>query len=134
MPKNFLGSKILFCSTLQETMVRTMTDGIVNRFLRSAKAEMLQKNEMEIKCPCRRCKLKSLIADPDSGQVRDHLLLRGFMDGYRWQGDEDDYEVVHGGGQEMRKGSKTTTAARAGEKTKNLQDMITAMMLYTVIM
>jgi hypothetical protein len=22
--------------------------------------------------------------------------LRGFMDGYRWQGDEDDYEVVHG--------------------------------------
>ena len=45
-----------------------------------------------------RCKLKSLIADPDSGQVRDHLLLRGFMDGYRWQGDEDDYEVVHGRG------------------------------------
>ena len=78
-------------------MVRTMTEGIVNRFLRSAKAEMLQKNETEIRCPCRRCKLNSLIADPDSGQVRDHLLLRGFMDGYRWQGDEDDYEVVHGG-------------------------------------
>ena len=39
-----------------------------------------------------------------------------------------------GGGQEMRKGSKTTTTARAGEKTKNLQDMITAVMLYTVIM
>src|SRR6187401_3343545 len=78
-------------------MVRTMTEGIVNRFLSSAKAEMLQKNETEIRCPCRRCKLKSLIADPDSGQVRDHLLLRGFMDGYRRQGDEDDYEVVHGG-------------------------------------
>ena len=31
-----------------------------------------------------------------------------------------------GGGQEMRKGNKTsTTTARAGEKTKNLQDMIT---------
>ena len=29
--------------------------------------------------------------------MRDHLLLRGFMDGYRWHGDEDDYEVVHGG-------------------------------------
>ena len=115
-------------------MVRTMTEGIVNRFLRSAKAEMLQKNETEIRCPCRRCKLKSLIADPDSGQVRDHLLLRGFMDGYRWQGDEDDYEVVHGAGQEMRKGSKTTTAARAGEKTKNPQEMITTVMLYTVIM
>ena len=115
-------------------MVRTMTEGIVNRFLRSVKAEMLQKNETEIRCPCRRCKLNSLIADPDSGQVRDHLLLRGFMDGYRWQGDEDDYEVIHGGGQEMRKGNKTTTAARAGEKMKNLQDMITTVMLYTVIM
>ena len=112
-------------------MVRTMTEGIVNRFLSSAKAEMLQKNETEIRCPCRRCKLKSLIADPDSGQVRDHLLLRGFMDGYRWQGDEDDYE---GAGQEMRKGSKTTTAARGGEKTKNPQEMITTVMLYTVIM
>ena len=38
-----------------------------------------------------------------------------------------------GAGQEMRKGSKITTA-RAGEKTKNLQDMITTVMLYTVIM
>ena len=93
---NFFGSKISFCSTLQATMVRTMTEGIVNRFLSSAKAEMLQKNETEIRCLCRRCKLKSLM-DPDSVQVRDHLLLRGFMDGYRWQGDEDDYEVVHGG-------------------------------------
>ena len=95
--KFFLGSKISFCPTPQATMVRTMTESIVNRFLSSAKAEMLQKNETEIRCPCRRCKLKSLIADPDSGQVRDHLLLRGFMDGYRWQGDEDDYEVIHGG-------------------------------------
>ena len=98
-------------------MVRTMTEGIMNRFLSSAKAEMLQNNETEIRCVCRRCKLKSLM-DPDSVQVRDHLLLHGFMDGCRWQGDEDDYEVIHGGGQEMRKGSKTT-AARAGEKTKN---------------
>ena len=39
-----------------------------------------------------------------------------------------------GVGQEMRMGSKTTTAARAGEKTKNLHDMITTVMLYTVIM
>ena len=77
-------------------MVRTMTKGIMNRFLSSAKAEMLQKNEMEIRCRYRRCKLKSLM-DPDSVKVRDHLLLHGFIDGYRWQGDEDDYEVVHGG-------------------------------------
>ena len=102
-------------------MVRTMTEGIVKRFLSSTKAEMLQKNETEIRCPCRRCKLKSLM-DPDSVKVRDHLLLRGFMDGYRWQGDEDDYEVIHGG-RERNEDSKTT-AARAGEKTKNLQDTI----------
>ncbi len=43
---------------------------------------------------CRRCKLKSLM-DPDSVQVRDHLLLRGFMDGYRWQGDHHVEDVVH---------------------------------------
>ena len=77
-------------------MVRTMTEGIVARFLRSAMAEMIQNNETEIRCSCQRCKLKSL-TDPNSGKVRDHLLMRGFMDGYRWQGDEDDYEVVHGG-------------------------------------
>src|SRR3954466_2186504 len=44
-------------------------------------------------------------------------------------------KAAMGAGQEMRKGNKTsTTAARAGEKTKNLQDMITTVMLYTVIM
>ena len=39
-----------------------------------------------------------------------------------------------GAGQEMTKGNKSTTAARAGEKPNNLQDMITTVMLYTVIM
>ena len=106
-------------------MVRTMTEGIVNRFLRSAKAEMLQKNETEIRCPCRRCKLNSLIADPDSGQVRDHLLLRGFMDSVHCgKVMKMTMKSSMGVGQEMRKCSKTTVA-RAGEKTKNLQDMIT---------
>ena len=97
-------------------MVRTMTEGIVNRFLSSAKAEMLQKNETEIRCPCRRCKLKSLIADPDSGQVRDHLLLRGFMDGYRWQGDEDDYEVVHGGRARNEEGQQDNHRGSGGRE------------------
>ena len=62
-------------------MVHTMTEGTVNRFLSSAKAEMLQKNEMEIRCLCQRCKLKSLIADLDSRQVRDHPALAWF---YGW--------------------------------------------------
>ena len=77
-------------------MVRTMTEGIVARFLRSAMAEMIQNNKTEIRCLCRRCKLKSLM-DPDSDTIKGHLLMRGFMDGYRWQGDEDDYDVVRGG-------------------------------------
>src|ERR1041385_1770777 len=77
-------------------MVRKMTGGIVDRFLRSAKAEMIQKNETEIRCLCRRCQLKCLL-DPDSETIKGHLLTRGFMDGYRWQGDEEDYEFVQGG-------------------------------------
>ena len=101
-------------------MVRMMTEGIVNRFLSSVKTDMLQKNETEIRCPCRRCKLKSLIADPESGQVRDHLLLRGFMDGYRWQGDEDDYEVVHGGRARKKEGLQDNSGEGGREDEESL--------------
>src|SRR3954467_3386194 len=75
-------------------MVRMMTGGIVDRFLSFTKAEMIEKNETEIRCSCRRCKLGSLM-DPDSSTIKGHLLMCGFMDGYQWEGDEDDYEVVH---------------------------------------
>jgi hypothetical protein len=34
--------------------------------------------------------------DPKSDMVREHLLMCGFMEGYQWQGDEDDYDVFHG--------------------------------------
>ena len=44
--------------------------------------------------------------DPDSRQARDHLLMRGFMDCYWWQGDEDDYEVVHGGWARIEEGQQ----------------------------
>src|ERR1041385_7282487 len=76
-------------------MVRKMTGGIVDKFLSSTKAEMIQQNETEIRCPCRRCKLKCLL-DPDSKTIKGHLLTRGFMGGYRWQGYEEDYEFVQG--------------------------------------
>ncbi|KAK1665019.1 hypothetical protein QYE76_053178 [Lolium multiflorum] len=72
-----------------------MSEGVVARFLKAATAEMIRNNQKEIRCPCRRCKLTSLM-DPKADMVRDHLLVRGFMDGYRWEGDEDDYEFVHG--------------------------------------
>src|SRR3954463_209775 len=78
-----------------------MTGGIVDRFFSFAKAEMIQTNEMEIRCMCKRCKLNSLM-DPDSYTIKGHLLMRGFMDGYRWEGDEDNYEVFHGGREIVR--------------------------------
>ena len=94
-------------------MVRKMTEGIVNRFLSSTKAEMIQKNETEIRCPCQRCKPKSLM-DPDS--IMEHLLVRGFMDGYRWQGDEDDYEVIHGGRATIRNNGQQDNSAEGGRE------------------
>ena len=98
-------------------MVRMMTGGIVDRFLSFAKAEMIQKNETEIRCPCRRCKLSSLM-DPDSFTIKGHLLMRGFMDGYRWEGDEDDYEVVHGGREIVRinEGGQRGNSAESGRE------------------
>ena len=72
--------------------------------------------------------------DPDSVQVRDHLLLRGFMDGYRWQGDEYDYEVVHGGRARNEEGQQDNHHGSGGREDNNLQEMITTVMLYTVIM
>src|SRR3954467_15872081 len=98
-------------------MVRMMNGGIVDRFLRSAKAEMIQKNETEIRCPCRRCKLSSLL-DPDSSTIKGQLLMRGFMDGYRWEVDEYDYEVVHGGRETVRnnEGGQRGNSAESGRE------------------
>ena len=122
--------------SLYHTSTMHICTCIVGRFMEHATAEIFRNNMTEIRCPCRRCKLKSLIADPDSGQVRDHLLLRGFMDGYRWQGDEDDYEVVHGGRARNEEGQQDNHrgSGGGGEKTKNPEEMITTVMLYTVIM
>jgi hypothetical protein len=96
MPKFSFGMlRYPFSLYPQATMVRMMSEGVVARFLKAATAEMIRNNQKEIRCPCRRCKLTSLM-DPKADMVRDHLLMRGFMDGYRWEGDEDDYEFVHG--------------------------------------
>jgi hypothetical protein len=96
MPKFSFGMlRYPFSLYPQATMVRMMSEGVVARFLKAATAEMIRNNQKEIRCPCRRCKLTSLM-EPKADMVRDHLLMRGFMDGYRWEGDEDDYEFVHG--------------------------------------
>src|SRR5664279_4938688 len=78
------GSNSPALCTAQATMVRTMSEGIMARYLKSAMADMIRNNMTEIRCPCRRCKLRSWIK-PDSGLLESHLLVRGFMDGYtRW--------------------------------------------------
>jgi hypothetical protein len=76
-------------------MVRSMSEGIVARYMKAATHDMIQNNQTEIKCPCKRCKLKCYV-DPYSGVLQSHLLSRGFMDGYtRWISDED-ADNMHG--------------------------------------
>jgi hypothetical protein len=76
-------------------MVRSMSEGIVARYMKAATHDMIQNNQTEIKCPCKRCKLKCYV-DPYFGVLQSHLLSRGFMDGYtRWISAED-VDNVHG--------------------------------------
>jgi hypothetical protein len=64
------------------------------RYLRSVAAEMIENNQTEIRS-CRRFKRKRFI-DPKFGEVQEHLVTCGFMDGNtRWQSVEDD-DDVHG--------------------------------------
>jgi len=77
-------------------MVIKMSESMVTRYLEAATADMIRNNKTEIRCPCRKCKLKSLIK-PSSGVLENHLLMRGFMPGYnRWISDEDDDDGNNG--------------------------------------
>ena len=74
-----------------------MSEKEVDRYLRHATEDMYKNDKDEIRCPCRNCKLMTLHR-PFSGVVRDHLLMRGFMDGgatLSWMNDEDDNVEVH---------------------------------------
>ena len=72
-------------------MVFIMSEGVVERWVQSAKAEMERNGKREIRCPCRRCKLKCLIK-PESGDLESHLLIRGFMDGYtQWVVSDEEF-------------------------------------------
>ena len=77
------GSKysLLLHTAAQETMVRQMSEAMVARYKARATAFMIQNNMIEIRCPCRRCKLGTLIK-PDSGTLEKHLLMGGFMPDY----------------------------------------------------
>jgi hypothetical protein len=67
--------------TVQATMVRHMSKGMVARYKERAMAVMIWNNMSEIRCPCHRCNLRALIK-PDSGTLDKHLLMSGFMKGY----------------------------------------------------
>ena len=61
---------------VQATMVIEMKESVVDRYVERALADMYQNMRMDIRCPCRRCKLVSLF-DPISGTVNEHLLRFG---------------------------------------------------------
>ena len=75
-------------------MVVMMSSGRISRYKEKAKAEMIRCNRRQIRSPCQKCKLVSYI-DPDSGQLEDHLLRRGFM---LEQDGQDHHDEVDAGG------------------------------------
>ena len=97
------GSNSQFSLALQATMVIAVRESVVNRYVRRATADMYRKNREDIRCPCRKCKLQALFT-PSSETIRDHLLMRGFMDGHtQWMSsddDEDDDDEEFGGNDE----------------------------------
>src|SRR3954447_21803922 len=60
-------------------MVLSMDSGRIARYKKDAKADMIRRNRSQIRCPCRSCKLNSWM-DPDSRQLEEHLLRRGFFE------------------------------------------------------
>ena len=70
-----------------------MSERVVNIYLRHATEDMLKNGGNEIRCPCRKCKLKCFL-NPFSGDLLGHLLRYGFMDGHtQWITDDEDDEV-----------------------------------------
>jgi hypothetical protein len=67
--------------TVQATIVRHMSEGMVRRYKECVIAVMIRNNISEIRCPCHRCNLRALIK-PDSGTLEKHLLMSGFIKGY----------------------------------------------------
>jgi hypothetical protein len=58
-----------------------MSEGMVARYKEHATAVIIRKNMTEIRCPCHRCNLRTLIK-PDYGTLEKHLLMSGFTKGY----------------------------------------------------
>src|ERR1041385_3312123 len=80
-------------------MVREMLSDItVARWMQCATNDMLRNNRTDIRCLCRRYKLKC-VTEPDSGILERHLKRNGLMDGYTWwisdeAGEEEDVNAL----------------------------------------
>ena len=70
---------LLYICVCRATMVLQMSSARIARYKKDAKADMIRCNRRQIRCPCRSCKLMRWI-DPDSRQLEEHLLRRGFID------------------------------------------------------
>ena len=82
---------------MQATMV-TLSEHVVNRYLRHATEDMLRNNRKMIQCLCRKCRLEGAL-DPFGGHLLEHLLRRGFMVGHtQWISDDEDDDEIQGGG------------------------------------
>ena len=55
-------------------MVIEMKESVVDRYVERVTADMYRNMCMDIRYPCRRCKLVSLF-DPFSGIVNEHMLM-----------------------------------------------------------
>ena len=74
----------------------TLSERVVNRYLRHATEDMLRNNHKVIRCPCRKCRLEGAL-DLFSGQLLEHLLRRDFMEGHtQWISDDEDDDQIHG--------------------------------------
>ena len=77
-----------------------MSKRVVNTYLRHATEDMLQNKRKDIQCPCRTCKLEVGFT-PFTGDLVEHLLRRGFMDGHtRWIEDDENDGAAAGNDQE----------------------------------
>ena len=72
-----------------------MSERVVNTYLRHATEDMIRNGRQVIRCPCRRCKMEGVL-NPFSGDLLEHLLMRGFMDGHTQWIEDDEEDQVHG--------------------------------------
>ena len=103
-----------------------MSERVVNKYLRYATDDMIQNNRTEIRCPCRKCKKVGLL-NPFSGELLEHLLIHGFMDGHTQWLDEDDDDEVHDGARMIM--ISMTIITITSKKTKSRLIILPHMML-----